>query len=75
MASVDVRQDVQDDKVTRCPDDDANDCTNAVDKESFADSMEEEKEEEVFTRENRGGSAQSATHATPTRSSHGPMNT
>jgi len=27
----------------------------------------------VFTRENRGGSAQHATRATPTRSSHGPM--
>ena len=27
----------------------------------------------VFTRGNRGGSAQHATRATPTRSSHGPM--
>ena len=42
---------------------------------------EEEEEEEVvvvveevvFTRDNRGGSAQHATRATPTRSSHGPM--
>ena len=36
---------------------------------------EEEKEEEevVFTRENREGSAQHATRATPIRSSHGPM--
>ena len=34
---------------------------------------EEEEEEVVFTRENRGGSAQRATRATPTRSSHGPM--
>ena len=34
---------------------------------------EEEEEEVVFTRDNRGGSAQHATRATPTRSSHGPM--
>jgi len=41
---------------------------------------EEEEEEEVvvveevvFTRENRGGSAQHATRATPTRSSHRPI--
>ena len=31
--------------------------------------VEEEEEEVVFTRENRGGSAQHATRATPTRSS------
>ena len=30
-------------------------------------------EEVVFTRDNRGGSAQHATRATPLRSSHGPM--
>jgi len=30
-------------------------------------------EEVVFTRDSRGGSAQHATCATPTRSSHGPM--
>ena len=30
-------------------------------------------EEVVFTHENRGGSAQHATRATPTRSSHGPV--
>ena len=35
----------------------------------------EEEEEVVFTRENRGGSAQHATRATPLRSSHGPMRT
>ena len=35
--------------------------------------IEEEEEEVVFSRENRGGSAQHATRATPTRSSHGPM--
>jgi len=34
---------------------------------------EEEEEEVVFTRENRGGSAQHATRVTPIRSSHGPM--
>ena len=34
---------------------------------------EEEEEEVVFTRENRGGSAQHATRATPLRSNHGPM--
>ena len=54
MASVNVRQAVQDNKVTRCPDDDAGDCTNAVDKESLADSMEEVKEEQVFTVRLRG---------------------
>ena len=35
--------------------------------------VEEEEEEVVFTRDNRGGSAQHATRATPIRSSHGPM--
>ena len=35
--------------------------------------LEEEEVKVVFTRENRGGSAQHATRATPTRSSHGPM--
>jgi hypothetical protein len=35
--------------------------------------QEEEEEVIVFTLENRGGSAQHATRATPTRSSHGPM--
>ena len=34
---------------------------------------EEEVVEVVFTRENRGGSAQHATRAKPLRSSHGPM--
>ena len=34
--------------------------------------VEEEEGEVVFTCENRGGSAQHATRATPTRSSHGP---
>ena len=34
---------------------------------------EEEEVMVVFDRENRGGSAQHATRATPTRSSHGPM--
>ena len=33
----------------------------------------QEEEVVVFTRENRGGSAQHATRATPIRSSHGPM--
>ena len=35
--------------------------------------VKEEEEEVVFTRDNRGGSAQHATRATPTRSNHGPM--
>ena len=42
-------------------------------KTSLVEEEEEEEEEVVFTRDNRGGSAQHATRATPTRSSHGPM--
>ena len=40
---------------------------------SVQDTGQEEEVEVVFTRENRGGSAQHATRPTPIRSSHGPM--
>ena len=40
---------------------------------SLISTGEEEEGEVLFTRENRGESAQQATRATPTRSSHGPM--
>ena len=48
---------------------------NPLNTQEKEEKEEEEKEEKVvvFSRENRGGSAQHATHATPTRSSHGPM--
>jgi len=41
--------------------------------EAAEEEVEEEEEEEVSARENRGGSAQHATRATPILSSHGPM--
>ena len=44
---------------------------NVEDTESREQEQQEE-EEVVFTRENRGGSAQHATRATPIRSSHRP---
>ena len=41
--------------------------------DSLIEKLEEEVVVVVFTRENRGGSAQHATRATPIRSSHRPM--